>query len=503
MGWFDDNHWAGEAYDFGMGYMARAGFRPEAGLSDIDDSDLDSFDGSDGLDGFGDFGGFGFGAGICCAGRTKAGKRCRVTSDSLHGAGRTIPQHGYCTQHLRQSPQGTALSRAPKPSGRQEPDPALVSAARSGNLMEVRGLLCVGPANDVVLHDKKVDLEVVGMGGDTAVAAAAREGHHDVLLELLCAGANPKAIALVQAKLQEVQEKIQDGLHRLAAKSTLELRERLRVSKVLLEAAHQDWPVPELPPIPPEPKLPEASSLSVVQLKDVLRKHGAKLSGRKNELIERVMEKDLMASDRREKLQGHQRERDAAMCKRAALQLDLDTRASRLKNIASESAPRTPSDTEVQNVVRKELAVQTPFGRRNLHRDALTSFEAADKFAGSRIGFIFKLGPQGLGYYSDERADADGARHASDRSRSPRRAIDVARPICKYHSQGRCHFGLRCSFRHERRPEAAPAKSGLRPLCCYLLQGKCRFGYDCDFSHENPSERRACHFGSSCWFGHH
>ena len=25
MGWFDDNHWAGEAYDFGMGYMARGG----------------------------------------------------------------------------------------------------------------------------------------------------------------------------------------------------------------------------------------------------------------------------------------------------------------------------------------------------------------------------------------------------------------------------------------------------------------------------------------------
>ena len=26
MGWFDDNHYAGEAYDFGNGYMAKAGF---------------------------------------------------------------------------------------------------------------------------------------------------------------------------------------------------------------------------------------------------------------------------------------------------------------------------------------------------------------------------------------------------------------------------------------------------------------------------------------------
>ena len=26
MGWFDDNHWAGEAYDFGTGYMARSGY---------------------------------------------------------------------------------------------------------------------------------------------------------------------------------------------------------------------------------------------------------------------------------------------------------------------------------------------------------------------------------------------------------------------------------------------------------------------------------------------
>ena len=24
MGWFDDNHWAGEAYNYGMGYMARS-----------------------------------------------------------------------------------------------------------------------------------------------------------------------------------------------------------------------------------------------------------------------------------------------------------------------------------------------------------------------------------------------------------------------------------------------------------------------------------------------
>ena len=26
MGWFDDNHWAGEAYNYGMGYMARSGY---------------------------------------------------------------------------------------------------------------------------------------------------------------------------------------------------------------------------------------------------------------------------------------------------------------------------------------------------------------------------------------------------------------------------------------------------------------------------------------------
>ena len=31
MGWFDDNHWAGEAYDFGMGYMARGGHGDPSG----------------------------------------------------------------------------------------------------------------------------------------------------------------------------------------------------------------------------------------------------------------------------------------------------------------------------------------------------------------------------------------------------------------------------------------------------------------------------------------
>ena len=34
MGWFDDNHYAGEAYDFGMGYMAQGGHGRGSGVPD-------------------------------------------------------------------------------------------------------------------------------------------------------------------------------------------------------------------------------------------------------------------------------------------------------------------------------------------------------------------------------------------------------------------------------------------------------------------------------------
>ena len=40
MGWFDDNHWAGEAYDFGFGYMCGGrGLAEEARLARHWDSD--------------------------------------------------------------------------------------------------------------------------------------------------------------------------------------------------------------------------------------------------------------------------------------------------------------------------------------------------------------------------------------------------------------------------------------------------------------------------------
>ena len=40
MGWFDDNHWFGEAYDGGLGYMAaHMDLQMPDGLSDFSDDD--------------------------------------------------------------------------------------------------------------------------------------------------------------------------------------------------------------------------------------------------------------------------------------------------------------------------------------------------------------------------------------------------------------------------------------------------------------------------------
>lgn len=503
MGWFDDNHWAGEAYDFGMGYMARAGFMPEAGLSDTDDSD-----GSD-VDEL-----------LRCRGRTKAGRRCKVTVESLHGGGRSIMRLGYCAKHLGQSPSGTARS-TPKPIVRPQSDPPLVAAARSGDLAQVRCLVSTGLANDAVLQNNQVDLEVVGAGGDTAVIAAARNGHHEALLELLCAGASPKllqhgtqqAIWAVNLAQREVQASIDTGLPLASAKLTLELKARLLLCKTLLEAALQDWPVPQLPALPAEPKCPEATSFSVVQLKDILRRHGARVSGRKADLVERVDGLNLAERVEGEsiQLQKLQEERDAVLRKRDDIARVLDTRASRLRKVMIESAPHAPTEAEIESVVKKGSAVpagtseQQPLGQPRgmlnqllskpptshlgraaysqllLDRDRLMSQSPNMVASGGRPGLVYSR---------------------SDRSRSPRRPSVASKITCKHFAQGRCRFGFRCRHLHDAETGMALPRSGLEPICCYLLQGKCRFGAMCDFSHEKPDEKRACHFGSSCWLGH-
>lgn len=273
------------------------------------------------------------------------------------------------------------------------------------------------------------------------------------MLELLCAGANPQAMQVVNQRLRELEQRINGRPPRAAAKEALELQGKLRLSKTLIEAACKEWPVSTPPAIPAEPTIPEASSLGVVQLKDILRRHGQKVAGRKAELIERVRARNLLTLDHEDKLREHKKEKEAVLLKRSDMQLRLEARATRLRSVVAEAALKAPTDAEIDAVAGK-----------------------------------------------DDGSSGAGLRSLRDRSRSPRRSID-ARPICTHFLRGQCHFGFRCRYRHEARPEPA-ARSVLGPLCCYLQQGRCRFGSSCDFSHEKPYERRACQFGLACRLGH-
>eukprot|EP00392_Amoebophrya_sp_AT5.2_P009428 g9456.t1 len=176
-----------------------------------------------------------------CQGITAAGVRCKISVDSLY-CGHTIPQHGYCSKHLSQRPQsrpGAQLLGMKKHQAAStwtssltgevyplpERDPAIVAAARKGDLGRVKAILDAAEAESVAQTKKTINAcakwtEVEDkMGGlyekswewdsDTALIAAAREGHVEVVLELLCRGAD---VSKKSCPLESVHETAVDAV---------------------------------------------------------------------------------------------------------------------------------------------------------------------------------------------------------------------------------------------------------------------------------------------------
>eukprot|EP00746_Dinoflagellata_sp_MGD_P045983 gnl/MRDRNA2_/MRDRNA2_213052_c0_seq1.p1 gnl/MRDRNA2_/MRDRNA2_213052_c0~~gnl/MRDRNA2_/MRDRNA2_213052_c0_seq1.p1 ORF type:complete len:459 (-),score=103.32 gnl/MRDRNA2_/MRDRNA2_213052_c0_seq1:132-1508(-) len=318
MGWFDDNHWAGEAYNFGMGYMCGGGFSPEDSMSDDD---------------FGNFG-----SSERCKGVTKAGKRCKITADSPYPTARTIAIHGYCSQHLNQG--GIAPASSTNKRKREEPQNPLVAAASSGIVDDVKKELD-SMQNDI--QTLNIPVEV-----GSALLAAVREGHPEVVAELLCIGADVKALPGIQgaaeAALQDIQRLISSGIPRSAVRSALERRGRFECVKALLRSAA---PLPSLPTVPSEPVVRDIESLTVEQLKAILRKHGTKLSGRKAELITRVKDGKYMEIELEEEVQKHQQLRQEASARRVEIQMQVAQRSASLRSTLRDCAPRIPTEAEV------------------------------------------------------------------------------------------------------------------------------------------------------------
>ncbi len=156
-----------------------------------------------------------------CQGITAAGARCKITIDSLY-CGHTILQHGYCSKHLNQRPHAAprnGLNLKKKPTSftssltgnvypLPEKDPPIVTAARKGDLDRVKAILDAdGERNQTPAQMKKalnacakwteVEEKMNGLyekswewDSDTALIAACRAGHVEVVLELLIRGAD-------------------------------------------------------------------------------------------------------------------------------------------------------------------------------------------------------------------------------------------------------------------------------------------------------------------------
>eukprot|EP00931_Biecheleriopsis_adriatica_P072936 TRINITY_DN47317_c0_g1_i1.p1 TRINITY_DN47317_c0_g1~~TRINITY_DN47317_c0_g1_i1.p1 ORF type:complete len:506 (-),score=65.38 TRINITY_DN47317_c0_g1_i1:296-1813(-) len=316
MGWSDDDHWAGEAYDFGMGYMCRGGFSSEDSMSDDD-----------------------FGFSERCKGITQAGTRCKVTADSPYPTARTISRHGFCSQHLSQG--GNVPTLATSKRKREEQQHPLVMAAISGSATDVQK----------ELDSMQNDINTLNMPEEMGLAllASVREGHPGVVTELLCIGADLKVLLgaakqTVESALQSVQQILSSGAPRSAVRSALERRGRLEHVKALLASAA---PLPPLPSIPSEPPMRDPERLTVEELKTALRNHGAKVSGRKAELIQRVKDGRYIEKHHEEELKKFQQLRQDALARRMDVEAQLAQRSASLRSILRDSSHQAPTEADI------------------------------------------------------------------------------------------------------------------------------------------------------------
>lgn len=254
-----------------------------------------------------------------------------------------------------------------------KPHPPVVEAARRGDLLEVKRLL----KDTLTINVRRKRLEVEEKWGydkswtwddDTALIAAPREGHHSVVLELLSAGADPTLTSCPEHDVHEtvvqavdrMLSRIADSLGRRPPRATarqqLEKRRRLEAVKVALAVALEEWPLPVVPKPRTVPLEVAPESMTVVQLRDVLRRHRHKIGGLKAELVARVKEHNLLPQEVNEQLKVRNRLEAEHEEKRAEVQQRLEAFKARLCSLPP---PAAVTDDEVAAVAGPDPAPPT------------------------------------------------------------------------------------------------------------------------------------------------
>eukprot|EP00392_Amoebophrya_sp_AT5.2_P001011 g1013.t1 len=199
------------------------------------------------------------------------------------------------------------------------PHPAIVVAAKSGDLKKVRQLLKKDPAKVNACREREEVEEKYGYdkswtwNDDSPLVAAAREGHHLVVLEVLLAGAN---VAHNSCPSDDVHETAKQAVENRLAKrnNPAALTQKYEAILQLLEVGEQHQAALKAPEVGGMEKKPASNNyfhvlrkdddsvlgeppvkktvgeMKVVELKDVLRNVGLPCTGLRWQLVERLTE---------------------------------------------------------------------------------------------------------------------------------------------------------------------------------------------------------------------
>ena len=203
-----------------------------------------------------------------CRGLTAKGPRCKLAVMSQYCA-HTIAQYGYCSKHMSQRAGQDPDYHTQHGSYRGDKyHPEIVEAARRGDLAAVKRILKIAPGKIDEFRRRREVEEKWGYDkewtwdDDTALVAAAREGHLEVVAELVARGANinhkscptddvhQTAITAAAASAQPPRSSCghcKPGMYptKCGARAALQKQARLHSISKMLAAA------PELPPLQP------------------------------------------------------------------------------------------------------------------------------------------------------------------------------------------------------------------------------------------------------------